>query len=785
MLYGVFREEIDSEASIKNTGVMGVKMNSQKDYHTPKLRIELDVNNIGPHYGDRSLKFPADLDSNKVIIYATNGTGKSFISRTFRLTAPEKAGCSIDNLLTLGQDSAELSLCIACLDPSIAAKRLFVSLKRKASAIVKNDTGLIFHVFNSDYVEDNIRSKGYTPDGNIEGYILGKVQIDLSEEKKREKEIADDIKSKGRKIDDIIENARAELKEEGVKANTKEFELIEKDRLRMNETIKGIQAFDEIVKQLKTLANMPESIPDIIIPAISVNSEIFDQLETLLTTSFPKSEWDEEFVKGIKEHWDFIKHGLESFDDDAHKCPFCKQHIADAAHDLIQQYKAYFAGKEAAVLKQIADGISTIEVIINSIKKFEQDTKTADSGIASLRQYLPSLDQIVLEIPDLSDAIGCLVKIKDDLKKKSEDTSYVDFDIKDVIVRCKKLISRIVRIQNSNAIRISSGNNKKDSSAEERLILRKSLCKAQYLRTANALADGFKELSNRESELAELQKNISEKEQQARISKKDEVYKTLKFFLNRFFADKYAIDKDTFHIKFLGTSLDGQKTSSVLSDGEKSIVAFCVYLASTHLLINNVDDYNKLFFIIDDPVSSMDFNYVYGVAQSLKEIRKYFGITSHDRMWVFTHNLEFLSIITRNHIIDQTFVMRPGKVEAFKSQLLMPYENHLRDIASIAAGDEEPSHTTGNSIRHVIETVCKFENPEKSLDKYIAENEALCGDSYISTMCQDLSHGNCREQPPYDPDGLISACKVVMTFMKKEYPGQVAVIKSKATNGAA
>ena len=45
--------------------------------------------------------------------------------------------------------------------------------------------------------------------------------------------------------------------------------------------------------------------------------------------------------------------------------------------------------------------------------------------------------------------------------------------------------------------------------------------------------------------------------------------------------------------------------------------------------------------------------------------------------------------------------MRQGKIEPLKHQLLMPYENHLKDIVEIASGIQQPSHTTGNSIRHV------------------------------------------------------------------------------------
>jgi len=151
-------------------------------------------------------------------------------------------------------------------------------------------------------------------------------------------------------------------------------------------------------------------------------------------------------------------------------------------------------------------------------------------------------------------------------------------------------------------------------------------------------------------------------------------------------------------------------------------------------------------------------------------------------MWVFTHNMEFLSIIARNYIISKAYVMKPGSIEVLKHQLLMPYESHLKDIVETANGSQQPSHTTANSIRHVLETVSRFEYPERSIEKYIAENSILSQDSCIFTLCQDLSHGGIRIQQPFSAEVLVAACKTVVDFMKSKYEGQVKAIPVIATN---
>ena len=82
-----------------------------------KIIVNLDINNIGPHNGTNKISFTDEVDSNKAIFYASNGTGKSFISRTFRLTSAEKLDLNADDLLTLGQASGTLNLKIAKLRP--------------------------------------------------------------------------------------------------------------------------------------------------------------------------------------------------------------------------------------------------------------------------------------------------------------------------------------------------------------------------------------------------------------------------------------------------------------------------------------------------------------------------------------------------------------------------------------------------------------------------------------------------------------------------------------------
>ena len=744
-----------------------------------KFTVKLDVNNIGPHFGETKLSFSDEVDSNKAIIYATNGTGKSFISRAFRLTSAEKRLLPADDLLTLGQPSGNLSFSI--LDNG-NEKKLSVGVERGIAPIVTDSTGLLFHVFNSDYVEENIKPRHFTPDGHIEGYILGKTQIDLTDEKRKEAEQDKELKNADKAIDSIIEDAQRQLREKGVVPTTTEFALIDKIRLRNSENVGKVEAFEVIAGQLEALEKIPERIADVVTPVFHVDTSSFEGIEALLSTEYPSTDWDESFVADIKAHRAFIEDGLRQIDGDENPiCPFCKQTIEGDTLTLIRNYKSYLADKEAETLRLIESYIKVIEQVTSTFSRTNLETDSAIVALTEVKKYFPSLADVTLRTGAVSeDELSCFASVKKLLEEKSEDLSKTHPEVAEELKKCNAVVKAYEERIRENAEIIKRVNTTKSNANGERLSLRRNLCKAQYRACCSVLAPLYADYDLKAAALKELQDSIIEKEQKAKVSKKEKVYETLTDFLNRLFAGKYSIDKDSFQIRFLGKNI-GDKASSILSDGEKSIVAFCYYLASTHLLVEREDDYNKLFFVIDDPISSMDFHYVYAVAQSLRDIKEYFGITAHDRIWVLTHNIEFLSIVSRNFIISRAYVMKPGKIEPIKHQLLMPYESHLKDIVDIASGNEQPSHTTANSIRHVLETVSRFEYPQKELGKYIAENAILSENSCIFTLCQDLSHGRIRNQPPFSAEVLTAACKTVVAFMSSKYEGQVNAIPAIVT----
>ncbi len=738
-----------------------------------KFKLALKIDNIGPHNGMAKIDFQKEVETNKTIFYAVNGTGKSFISRTFRLAEPNASFDKAEDLLTIGQKKGTFSLTIDVNDDK---KDLSVSLERGKTPCIQNNSGLIFHVFNSDFVEENIAPNNYSPDGEIEGYILGKVQIDLSEEKRKLKDLESSIEKVNKRIDEAIASARRALKQAGVVGNTSDLSYVTRQGILNDRQFDAVGTYDEVLAQIDRLSKVPENLDDVVAPVFSFDTDFFPDMEDSLLTIYPKSEWDEDFVLDYKSNRTFIEQGLELSNAEKNICPFCKQPLEEQALQLIKQYNAYRNDQEGKVIAKLDTFSSNLKALAKYLQTCSSQIKATILEVNKIKSYFPSIADFELSEISLTDDNLSLIRDLDKMVQDKMSNLSLPFDkAKDYIRLLKLYIDTIKHVYENNFAIIGNVNRTKNDSTNERLKLRRKLCWAKYVELKSELAEPFNNLTEIQENLRELQESISRKEQQEKISKRDKVFETLTTLLNIFFDGKYIIDKETFQITFQGNKV-GAKASRILSDGEKSIVAYCYYLATAYLLIDRVTDCEKLFFIIDDPISSMDFHYVYLVAQSLRDIKTLFGIASHERIWVFTHNIEFLSIITRNHILNSAYTIKPGHIESIDSRLLMPYESHLSDIVKVAKGELLPTHTTANSIRHVLETICRFEYPEKGIENYISENNTLSQNAYIFSICQDLSHGGMRNQLPYTNDVLISACIALYDFMNEKYKGQIEAI---------
>lgn len=344
-------------------------------------------------------------------------------------------------------------------------------------------------------------------------------------------------------------------------------------------------------------------------------------------------------------------------------------------------------------------------------------------------------------------------------------------------IELEENILSIVKSNNEIIRKINDAKNKFDNKLKD---LRKEICKSIYNDLLNITKKLKDDLSSTKKEIKKVESEIKSKKEQQKISKKDKVAETIKKILNYFFSDKYYFDEKTFRLVFKSNILLKSQAKHVLSEGEKSIIAFAYFMGDIHLKVSSTSDYEKVFYIIDDPISSMDFNHVYTICGVIRDLKSIIPEISKERFILFTHNIEFMRLISSNNIISHKFVLKNNKITPSQDNLTVPYLYHLLDVYKISNKLMSPNHTTANSIRHIIETLVKFENlvhSKELIADYIKSN--ISNNKKTYTLINDLSHGAWRdEQLPVDDSDYVAICETIIELINNKFPFHIAFCKN-------
>lgn len=711
------------------------------------------------------------LSGSRVALYSGNGQGKTCISRLFRAAEP-----GTGNLPTriINYDSKSGNFSFTVKQPGADDKSLSVSMSFDGTQSVNNGTGCIFHVFNSDYVHDNLVASHYSPsDDSFSGYIIGKENIDVSLKRERLNNLLQQGQQKRAAIDQAVDRARGELADLNLTRIRNYKELTTENILLLD--VEPYD-YDAILSEFRALNDLPENVPTLAGISFDIDSIDFDSIETLLKASFSRDEFTEEFIKEVSPKRSFIETGLDLLDGDI--CPFCGRRFDDEVRTLIRSYEVYVQGQEAKVAAAIESHITALESLKVSYRAFDVSYQDRRNWLFRLKPAFPGLfEEELPSIPTPTDFDIVVNGVIELLNEKAGDISAACGC--GAVEKLREQISSITDAISSANSALSALDQSVSGSTRALTISKQKLCVEMSKKVRSDCDSLIEERAAISEEYAKLLEEIKADEDRGRRLKRDAVAETLSRLIHSVFGNKYTFDPELFTVqldnKVLGTDAEG-----VMSDGEKSVLAFCHYIASTWSLLDLEEDSAKLFFVIDDPISSLDYHYVYSVAQIIKELGSTFSL-SPVRLLLMTHNTAFFNLLARNNIVGKCFTLHSGVIESCKSSYLAPYSEHLKDLYKVARGESQPTHTTGNSIRQVIETLWRFDYPAAtSLGNYLETPGCsdLCNCEYVYTMCQDLSHGATpfdREQPP-DDEAVKRACVTVLNHIYERYPGQLIAL---------
>ncbi len=749
-----------------------------------KITSTIKCQNIAPI---ENLTREIKSSSLKMGVFANNGSGKTFLSRLFRLTEKqdelvldENGKSPTDKLLTFGKNSGTFSFKITDKEGNV--KDDFSISVTKGQIPTIPDTKYFYHTFNQDYVEQNIRVLGYEKDSDIQGFILGKVNIDLKDDEDNLAKIA----KEGEQLKEQVEKEINTYVEENISNIQNIKRLSEYAYLKPSEIFQGVEkdlfevskSIDDLFADYNKIKSVPENLTDIgTVDRVNINFQTLNEIKENLNKEFSLSSLAEDFKEKIKSKQAFVETGMTLLSEtENNSCPFCEQELQESAISLIDNYTKYLNDTEAKTIKQFKGNIELLSNIIASLKEIE----TANSKRINLfneykTKYIPSSEDeelSSLNIEEAEQAIQSLIEIIEEKLKDISKSVVVENSVIENIEKHQTLLNNSIDANNE---KINSINAKKNGISEENKAVRKEICKCAYNNLVETHKTNIKSIFQLREQWKTLDTEIKKKKEQQKVSKKEKVASTIKTVLNYFFSDKYTLDEETFRLVFYQNTLEKDQAKDVLSEGEKNIIAFAYYIGDTHLKVESEDDYEKLFFIIDDPISSMDFTHVYTLCGVIRDISKIIDKLKRERLIIFTHNNDFMRVLTSNNIVDKKLLLKKGELKDFNNNLTVPYINHLMDVYNIARKNEAANHTTANSIRHIIETLTKFQNVDISKDgiaEYIKKN--IPNDTKSYTLINDLSHGGWRsEQAPITEDDYKDVCETIIKHIEADFKGQI------------
>lgn len=622
------------------------------------------------------------------IIFGNNGCGKTSLTRAFELLILKNK--HIEKYRTISADKS----------PSIEFECEDRSYKIEPNSDIRVPPFKV-EIYNSDFLHNNaplnseFRLKKLD-DGTIilEGSVLGEETKEINQLKdcrgkveKRQKEIGDENsaetliakqESEIKKYKEEIKKIRKKVTSRTIQITLNEIEInnsckVSKDKFKYQEDVltkleKDFNELDEAMKKFDGLKEM--ELP-------KDYQTIKDKLEFLFSFDIDKEAG--QVSEKIKEHIskvgrEFIEKGIklqkEMLDN---TCPFCTQTILNG---IIQDYTSYFnksvetfnqcSLEVSGTLKNILDQWN-IKEILQSFEKFKPFMKKDFS------KNKESLEKALEQIKDSLEELQKEVDKKEGVKNEGK---FQEID--------KKLLEIQENIQQCVGEAREILNQKK----EQKKKLEKLKTKLKEARIKKAKHDSYDwQKSKKEAERKLLVLDRGHKRLKCLLEKIDNRLKELydqkrpdieiiNNYLKALNLPKYSLNED-YRIVLNSVDLENSKAKMILSDCEKTTLAFAYFLVRLKLFYKK-EDLKNLVVVIDDPISSLDEQRIYNTSNIVAKINQELvgeALEKDEKAQVFvlTHNHTFMA-----HLINMVGKnARYFQLERHQNQLKIVCKNKV------------------------------------------------------------------------------------------------------------
>ena len=419
--------------------------------------------------------------------------------------------------------------------------------------------------------------------------------------------------------------------------------LTDEEMQRLKKTVEEAQKTE--------IKKLPEGEPHL--------KEYEENVKTLVTKEITLSKTLQELVDNdLLQAW--VDQGRE-LNKERETCAFCGSPITKERWDALA---AHFS-KESEELKH---GLLTQKQTLENARKDLDDYLprmgfTMDNiYVANIKEYETVIEQWNNYVEWYKDEIGGLINLIDErLSNIFKPLSY-EYKAKESreLVPILKAINSLIELNNQYGLKLE--NEKGKARVKLRLDYVFQFCKdIHYAETKERIEHEEAEMNSKSAVMLHIAAEIGSKRRdrkQKELDKKDEgkaARKVTALLVNHFGNGSLSlepetvegdVDEETGEVKPRTRFVvkRGADYAFNLSDGEKSLISFCYFIAQMDDELKGPDAGNLVIFI-DDPISSLDSSHIffmYSLIDTVIAEPKKYG-----QLFISTHNLEFLKFLKR------------------------------------------------------------------------------------------------------------------------------------------
>lgn len=767
-----------------------------------KLNIETSFTKF---VDQQYIDIPNSKETNCVFIYGKNGSGKSSISKLFSISNKVIDGKEyLQDLIQLKTKSSDKSLSVKIYYDNgniteYSDKRVLNPIKTPVFNQEYIDTKITYQEdFKNNKFKENTLNYGVELKTKTE--YISKLKEGKIEQAKKEELI--------KKIDDKIrDNINLIKSDTSTKDSNKNYSMFTIENFK-NMDITKMPLLDELnkrrlehIKYIQNLKDLNDSnkvhLKIDFLDSIAVIEKKIENVNRSISFSEDKAKTasSREILDSLDEElrqWKLT--GVLHIKDN--KCPFCSSDIS--GNELVSMYKDYVNSKISKMKEYLTAEIKNFGVYKNNVGIQLETAK-------SKAQYLDTifqgnlLDDIQIFNVNLNAYLEQILTLLS--QKNTEENIFNDCSESIEIVDIAKL-ETIKNDYDKLLIKIAEVNKKIDSSTSDKTKRNDDYFKnvALYL-----VFYGIKsEIENLKNVEEKIKKILTELEPlkiayEKELKEKNILLKKINEILDDFNINNYRVDEE------FDLCLNGEKVSfcvdKLLSNGEKSVIAFALFISELELYYTEKDKY---IIFIDDPISSVDYPNLYGIYNYINNLIE---SNKNSQFIISSHNTVFMNLFKFDYPNKRATYFKFIEIDG-KTKIIIDNDNldsiYLEKLKEIFVVFKTNIITNNqklyihNYCRYVLETISRFEYPindnESTSSKYyikkiISNIENKIDDYGISKVAlQSLikivnkgSHATIDEVHDgehFEDNHYIESCKAIIKFIKKEYNGQYELLSS-------